>query len=117
MLPNTIDRFEPQFNVIPVRLTLLAHEPIYFPPSKATNVLRGGFGASFRDIACTPSCDSPAFCSLRDQCPYALIFEPTLLEGPSGLADSPRPFVFRSQHLDGVRILPKQHFHFDLHLC
>jgi hypothetical protein len=36
--------------------------------------------------------------------------------GPSGLADPPRPFVFRASHLDGRTVLPFEEFHFDLHL-
>lgn len=36
--------------------------------------------------------------------------------GPSGLADWPRPFVFRASHLDGVTVEAGQEFHFDLNL-
>ncbi len=36
--------------------------------------------------------------------------------GPSGLADWPRPFVFRATHLDGRHVGPGDSFHFDLHL-
>jgi hypothetical protein len=34
-------------------------------------------------------------------------------EGPSGLADWPRPFVIRAAHLDGRRFRPQETFHFD----
>jgi CRISPR-associated endoribonuclease Cas6 len=38
------------------------------------------------------------------------------VSGPSGLADPPRPFVFRARHLDGATLLRGENFHFDLHL-
>lgn len=45
------------------------------------------------------------------------MFEPTALgPGPSGLADWPRPFVFRATHLDGRTIPPGATFSFDLNL-
>jgi hypothetical protein len=45
------------------------------------------------------------------------MFEPSALgSGPSGLLDWPRPFVFRTSHLDGKTIAPKSSFFFDLHL-
>jgi hypothetical protein len=49
------------------------------------------------------------------------MFEPSALpagppSGPSGLADWPRPFVFRAAHLDGCVIRPGLPFYFDLNL-
>ena len=45
------------------------------------------------------------------------MFEPSALgNGPSGLADWPRPFVFRAMHLDGCTIPEGAGFHFDLNL-
>ena len=41
---------------------------------------------------------------------------PAHSEGPSGLADWPRPFVFRAAHLDGRTIPPGEAFHFDVHI-
>jgi hypothetical protein len=50
-------------------------------------------------------------------CAYARLFEPTAIaEGPSGLADWPRPFVIRAAHLDGHRFRPQEQFHFDLNV-
>ena len=43
------------------------------------------------------------------------MFEPSSETGPSGLADQPRPFVFRASHLDGAVIAPGETFHFDFH--
>lgn len=36
--------------------------------------------------------------------------------GPSGLADWPRPFVFRARHLDGRTVQPGESFYFDLNV-
>jgi hypothetical protein len=45
------------------------------------------------------------------------MFEPTAATAaPSGLADWPRPFVFRATHLDGCHVGPGASFYFDLHL-
>lgn len=45
------------------------------------------------------------------------MFQPSALaQGPSGLADWPRPFVFRATHLDGLTLAPGTRFHFDLNL-
>jgi hypothetical protein len=45
------------------------------------------------------------------------MFEPSALTpGPSGLADWPRPFVFRATHLDGSAVPRDAPFSFDLNL-
>src|SRR5690348_3417857 len=45
------------------------------------------------------------------------MFEPAAMgSGPSGLADWPRPFVFRAMHLDDRTIQAGETFHFDLNL-
>jgi CRISPR-associated endoribonuclease Cas6 len=85
------------------RLWFDALDDVRFPDGKATNVLRGGFGASLKAIA------PPAT--------YERIFEPKSFgEGPSGLGDPPRPFVFRGAHLDGRLIAKHDDFHFDIHV-
>ncbi|MEK7409353.1 MAG: CRISPR system precrRNA processing endoribonuclease RAMP protein Cas6 [Acidobacteriota bacterium] len=82
--------------------------------------MRGAFGAIFRKLACVPGCRDPRTCELRFTCPYARVFEPvaqaSACEMPSGLADWPRPFVFRASHLDGRTVEPGEPFHFDVHL-
>ena len=57
-------------------------------------------------------------CEVRSTCPYARVFEPQAArgEGPSGLADWPRPFVFRAAHLDGRTVPQGDAFHFDVHI-
>lgn len=47
---------------------------------------------------------------------YARWFSPNASEGPSGLRDSPRPFVFRTSHLDGANLAAGEHFHFGINL-
>jgi hypothetical protein len=105
------------FPLYPWRFTFVAREPLYFPPGKASNLLRGAFGSIFRRIACVPECQDVKSCELRVSCAYARLFEPgTIGHGPSGLADWPRPFVFRASHLDGRRVELGESFHFDLHV-
>lgn len=95
----------------------MACEAIHFPVGQSGNILRGAFGAIFRRIACVPQCHDVRRCELRWSCPYARMFEPSaVLDGPSGLADWPRPFVFRATHLDGCTIESGMRFHFDLNL-
>ncbi len=80
-----------------------ALDEVRFPDAKAANVLRGGFGQSLRATA------TPAI--------YEQIFEPKQEgPGPSGLADPPRPFLFRAKHLDGQRIAKHDDFSFDVHV-
>jgi hypothetical protein len=95
---------------------------LYFPPGKAGNTARGAFGDIFRKLVCNPSCGlysrDAKTCDVRADCPYARVFSPHAAsgEGPSGLADRPRPFVFRASHLDGCTIGEGETFHFDVHL-
>jgi len=100
------------FLIRPLRFRFVAQDPIFFPVHKPGNILRGAFGHLFRSLACRCPSDIHAA-----DCPYARIFEPKpLVAGPSGLADLPRPFVFRAAHLDGLRIAPGCAFHFDVNL-
>jgi hypothetical protein len=86
-----------------LRFRFHAEQSLYFPPGKAANTLRGAFGMMLRETA------SPA--------EYARIFAPVASgAGPSGLADRPRPFVFRAAHLDGKTIPAGASFRFDMHL-
>jgi len=91
---------------------------LYFPPYKSGNIVRGAFGRIFRKLVCIPSCLDAMTCDVRASCPYARVFEPQAArgEGPSGLADWPRPFVFRAACLDGHIIRESEPFHFDVHI-
>src|SRR5438105_3761544 len=105
------------FQLYPLRFSFVARESIHFPPGKSGNILRGAVGTIFRKIACLPHCPGSRECEIRASCAYARMFEPSALSpGPSGLADWPRPFVFRATHLDGSTVPPGAPFHFDLNL-
>jgi hypothetical protein len=106
-----------RFEFYRLRFNFTAQDTIRFPRGKPANVLRGAFGSIFRRIACAPHCTDAAACEIRESCAYARTFEPASTgAGPSGLADWPRPFVFRAAHLDGQIIQPQSPFHFDVNL-
>ena len=69
-----------------------AIESVYFPPGKAGNVLRGALGT------------------------ISTAFRPQSANLPSGLAETPRPFVLRAAHLDGRRFGPGEKFSFDVNI-
>jgi hypothetical protein len=105
------------FELFAFRFRFRALESLYFPPGKAGNVIRGTLGRLFRKFVCAPGCPGSRTCGQRTVCAYARLFEPTAIaEGPSGLADWPRPFVIRAAHLDGRRFRPQEQFHFDLNV-
>jgi hypothetical protein len=76
---------------------------LHFPAYQSGNILRGAFGTVFRR---------------HDEEAYARVFEPRAVrsEGPSGLKDWPRPFVFRASQLDGRTVREGEAFHFDVHM-
>lgn len=88
------------FRFYPLRFEFTAAQSLFFPPGKASNTLRGALGTTF-----------------RRNWAYGTIFAPVARDrGPSGLSDSPRPFVFRARHLDGLTIQPGHNFWFDLNV-
>ncbi len=64
------------FDLLPLQFRCIARAPV----SLNANFLRGGFGKALRRI---------------DRGVYDRVFEPRCPDGPSGLRDVPRPFVFR----------------------
>lgn len=105
------------FDLHALRLSLRALEPLYFPPGRAGNTLRGALGSTLRSIACTADCPGATLCDFRTECAYARMFEPVAAGvGPSGLRDPPRPFVLRAARLDGRTIRPGESFEFDLNV-
>ncbi len=86
----------------PLRFHFVARTQIHFPAGNPANILRGAFGATLKRTASAET--------------YARVFEPKSQRGPSGLADPPRPFVFRARHLDGLTIVPGEAFHFDVNI-
>jgi hypothetical protein len=102
------------FRLYPLRLSFLARGAISFSRG-AGNQLRGAFGSILHRLACMPECMDARFCDRRESCEYALMFAPRATAGPSGLADRPRPFVFRANHMDGRSVSAGETFHFDFH--
>jgi hypothetical protein len=106
------------FDLYPLRFRFTASEAIHFPSSQGANILRGSFGRILKKLSCAPDCEDAKICEQRAACAYARLFEPVSAagEGPSGLRDWPRCFVFRASHLDGVTIGNGEAFHFNLNL-
>lgn len=106
------------FDLYALRFRFTACEAIHFPPGKSGNILRGSFGRIFKKLTCKPDCIDARQCAHRSACAYARLFEPASAsdEGPSGLLDWPRPFVFRASHLDGVTVASGANFHFGLNV-
>jgi hypothetical protein len=87
-----------------------------FPALLSANLFRGALGSLLRESVCHPPCDDVRQCSRRQDCPYAQIFRPFNPQNPSGLIDAPRPFIFRTRHLDGKCLRAGDDFHVDIHL-
>jgi hypothetical protein len=105
------------FDFLSYRFVFSALDTIVFPQGQPGNILRGAFGKALRRVACTPDCPGAASCPVRESCAYARIFEPAFARGrPSGLANWPRPFVFRAAYLDGKSIQPEERFWFEVNL-
>lgn len=87
------------FRLRPVHLCFKALDAIHFPSGQSANVLRGAFGHLLRHSS------------------GQALFRPTALHGaPSGLAEPPRPFVFRAAHLDDRTIAAGEDFWFGVNL-
>jgi hypothetical protein len=84
------------FDLLTLRFHFVATASIHFPEGTPANLLRGALGARLH----------------QEPSDYGEIFRPKLSGGPSGLADSPRPFVFRARGLDGRTVAPGQAFDF-----
>lgn len=90
------------FSLDRLRVSFRAIIPMHFGKT-AANTLRGAFGYALREIATEED--------------FARIFAPAAVgPHPSGLADLPRPFVFRSSHLNGITVGAGECFHFDVHV-
>jgi len=109
-----------KFEFFQIRFHLKAVDTVRFGDGNSANTLRGAFGTILRQVACTSACNAVGRNTVEHcpDCAYARVFEACAagLSGPSGLADRPRPFVFRTRHLDDRTLPPGEHFHFDVHL-
>jgi len=79
-------------------------EAVGFPAGQGANAIRGAFGAALRRTAGAAD--------------YRRLFEPgaELAASPSGLQDWPRPFVFRTAHLEGATVAGGSDFFIDVHV-
>jgi hypothetical protein len=84
-----------------VRFHFTALDALSLPAAKASNIVRGAFGLALHETA--PAKE------------YSRLFRPRASDGPSGLADRPRPFVFRCANLEDLAAQPGQAFWFDAH--
>ena len=92
------------FEFFRFRFRFRAIDRVHFPAGKSANVVRGAFGTLLRQSAAPQD--------------YARLFTPgtALGKSPSGLADWPRPLVFRAAHLDGLTVPGDAPFFLDVHL-
>lgn len=84
------------FSLARYRVTITAGRHGLHLPSYKGAVFRGGFGAVFRRVACALRERDCSPCRLKEQCPYAYIFEtspPAEAQALSNYESIPRPFV------------------------
>lgn len=98
----------------PLRFTFQAIDQISIARGAASNTVRGVFGLLLKTTFCDPQCWATSQCD--GSCVYAQLFKPIDRQGPSGLRDSPRPFVLRANELDGRIVQPGECFSIDLYL-
>lgn len=87
------------------------------PAFNKGNVIRGGFGSTFKRIVCHPNCVAPEICDLRFVCPYTAVFNPFVPEGSEKISknrDIPRPFVIKPPLETKETYLPGERLSFDL---
>src|SRR5438309_9120338 len=87
------------------------------PAYNKGNVIRGGFGSTFRRIVCHGSCCQPETCKLRSVCPYTAVFQPFVPEGSEKISknrDIPRPFVLKPPLDTTETYLPGERLSFDV---
>jgi hypothetical protein len=99
------------------RFTIAPLQPLAVPAVNKANMLRGGFGHSFRRLCCVPQCRDTKNCLVANSCPYKAVFEPSPPPGADRLSrnqDIPRPFVFRAPQTQQTRFEPGERFEFGL---
>ncbi len=89
------------FDLLALRFHFTASSAIHFPAGNTVNLFRGQLGKIMKHCAGDI---------------YSQFFAPISHEGPSGLRDLPRPFVFRANHLEGVALAPGERFHIGINL-
>ena len=92
-----------QLRIASYRFTLEARDGLHLPPYKGST-LRGGFGHTFKRVVCfqreVKTCEG---CLLRENCPYAYIFDTSPPSDAQVLrthSDVPLPFVIEPDTTD-----------------
>jgi len=99
------------------RFHLEPKAPLHMPACNKGNVIRGGFGSTFRRIVCHANCREPETCDLRNVCPYTAVFQPFVPEGSEKISknrDIPRPFVIKPPLETKETYLPGERLSFDV---
>ena len=105
------------FSLHHFRFHLEPKATLQMPAYNKGNVIRGGFGSTFRRIVCHANCREPETCELRSVCPYTAVFQPFVPEGSEKISknrDIPRPFVIKPPLETKETYLPGERFSFDL---
>ena len=99
------------------RFYLEPKAPLRMPAYNKGNVIRGGFGSTFRRMVCHGSCREPENCELRSVCPYTAVFHPFVPEESEKISknrDIPRPFVIKPPLETKETYLPGERLSFDV---
>jgi hypothetical protein len=105
------------FSLHHFRFHLEPKAPLQMPAFNKGNVIRGGFGSTFRRIVCHANCRDPETCDLRSVCPYTAVFQPFVPEDSEKISknrDIPRPFVIKPPLETKETYLPGEQLSFDL---
>jgi len=105
------------FSLHQFRFHLEPKATLHMPAHNKGNVIRGGFGSTFRRIVCHANCRDPENCELRNVCPYTAVFQPFVPEGSEKISknrDIPRPFVIKPPLETKETYLPGERLSFDL---
>jgi hypothetical protein len=89
------------FELYALRYHLRVPAPMALPAGESANLLRGAFGKTLHR---------------EDPAAYRRYFTPSASAGPSGLRDSPRPFVLRAAHLAGANFSSGDEFELGINL-
>jgi CRISPR-associated endoribonuclease Cas6 len=107
----------PEFSLHHFRFHLEPKAQLHMPAYNKGNVIRGGFGSTFRRIVCHANCREPETCDLRFVCPYTAVFNPFVPEGSEKISknrDIPRPFVIKPPLETKETYVPGARLSFDL---
>jgi hypothetical protein len=105
------------FSLQHFRFHLEPKAPLHMPAYNKGNVIRGGFGSTFRRIVCHANCREPDTCDLRNVCPYTAVFHPFVPEDSEKISknrDIPRPFIIKPPLETKETYFPGERLSFDV---